>query len=425
MASSELSNSSIPPEGGATVGASAATSRVLQLDILRGVAIVLVLGAHPVLPATEAGRFYMLARAWERFGWTGVDLFFVLSGFLVGGLLLRELHTKGRIDVRRFVIRRGLKIWPAYLFYLAFVFVVTAVGEGAFRGGLHPACLGAALRLLLPNLLHVQNYAGTVRDHTWSLAVEEHFYLLLPLVLYCATGRKAGEAITRIPAVPIISVGLILLCTLSRAVARSQPTADVGAIMWATHNRVDGLFLGVLLAYLHSFHHERLAALGRRRATLLIVGLALISPLAFTEPHRAVWYTSLGLTTLYLGYACILLAFVFTPPGTGVLGRACGSVLGRGLAFVGYYSYSIYLWHMDAGHFRAQGLLRRGFLMATDPTLRWLLVATLYVFLAVGCGVLLARLIEMPTLALRDRLFPPRSRAVEAEEPRPPATATS
>jgi peptidoglycan/LPS O-acetylase OafA/YrhL len=381
------------------------------------VAILLVLGAHPVVPAADSGRLRLLTRAGERFGWTGVDLFFVLSGFLVGGLLLQELHARGSLDIRRFVIRRGLKIWPAYLIYLAYVFVLVAAGEGALQAGQHMAGLSAALHKLLPNLLHVQNYAGTVRDHTWSLAVEEHFYLLLPVLLFCATRRRSGAEIARIPAVPIVSLGLILLCTLSRALARSAPSADVGAIVWATHNRVDGLFLGVLLAYLHIFHRARLAAIGRHRTTLLILGLALLSPLAFTDPATAAWFTSLGVVTLYLGYACLLLALVFITPGAGLLGRLCSAPPGRALAFVGYYSYSVYLWHMDAGHFRVQGFLKRGFLGGADPALRGLVAGALYVLLALGVGVLLARLIEMPTLALRDRLFPSRARAVEPTGP--------
>ena len=64
-----------------------------------------------------------IANLWMRFGWTGVDLFFVLSGFLVGGLLFRELRQQSGLDVRRFIIRRGFKIWPSYLVFLAAIFV--------------------------------------------------------------------------------------------------------------------------------------------------------------------------------------------------------------------------------------------------------------------------------------------------------------
>src|SRR5689334_22927959 len=89
-------------------------NRSLQIDMLRGIAILLVLGAHYVVVPSDLGVFQPLADAWRRIGWAGVDLFFVLSGFLVSGLLFAEYQKKQNVDVRRFVIRRGFKIWPPY-----------------------------------------------------------------------------------------------------------------------------------------------------------------------------------------------------------------------------------------------------------------------------------------------------------------------
>src|SRR5690348_13300609 len=93
-------------------------SRMVQLDFLRGVAILLVLGRHSVISQRDAGFLRPLATAWHRIGWTGVDLFFVLSGFLVGGLLFKELRKSSHLDVRRFLIRRAFKIWPSYYAFL-------------------------------------------------------------------------------------------------------------------------------------------------------------------------------------------------------------------------------------------------------------------------------------------------------------------
>src|SRR5690348_5392426 len=98
------------------------TGRSLQLDCLRGVAILLVIFTHQVMPYQGAGVLRGVAGLLHRFGWTGVDLFFVLSGFLISGLLFRELQRDGRLRVGRFLIRRGMKIWPAYFVYLAYVF---------------------------------------------------------------------------------------------------------------------------------------------------------------------------------------------------------------------------------------------------------------------------------------------------------------
>src|SRR3989338_4897751 len=87
--------------------------RLAELDVLRGIAVLLVLGRHIVqVPAGGIGLFLM--DVWQNCGWIGVDLFFVLSGFLVSGLLFSEYKLHGSIELSRFFIRRGLKIYPAY-----------------------------------------------------------------------------------------------------------------------------------------------------------------------------------------------------------------------------------------------------------------------------------------------------------------------
>src|SRR5450755_1719851 len=86
--------------------------RNINLDALRTIAIFLVLGRH--LYTFAAYTAYWWARAWLKIGWVGVDLFFVLSGFLVSGLLFTDYEKTGRIDFSRFYIRRGLKLWPAF-----------------------------------------------------------------------------------------------------------------------------------------------------------------------------------------------------------------------------------------------------------------------------------------------------------------------
>lgn len=143
-------------------------NRAIQLDFIRGIAILLVIGHHAItLPSTNvwACSFVYFEK---HVGWMGVDIFFVLSGFLVGGLLMQELTKTGSLRVGRFLIRRTMKIWPAY--YL-FIFYQIALHR-------HPRST-----FLWQNLLNVQNYAGTSLRHTWSLAVEEHFYLILPFLL--------------------------------------------------------------------------------------------------------------------------------------------------------------------------------------------------------------------------------------------------
>src|SRR5262245_19628234 len=93
--------------------------RLRELDILRGVAILLVLGRHVIdIPDTVPPLVRRLFFVWRQIGWIGVDLFFVLSGFLVSGLLFGEYRLTGRIRLGRFLIRRGLKIYPSFYFFL-------------------------------------------------------------------------------------------------------------------------------------------------------------------------------------------------------------------------------------------------------------------------------------------------------------------
>src|SRR2546423_1538207 len=163
--------------------------RSASLDVLRAAAIFLVLGNH--VGSLTSHRFPWLrnfVEAWIRGGWVGVDLFFVLSGFLVSGLLFREYQRSGTLDVPRFLWRRGMRIYPAFWTLL----LATWLG---FRWFGLPHTSGNAL---LAELLFVQNYASGMWNHTWSLAVEEHFYVALPLallaLLWFGRGKQAPFA---------------------------------------------------------------------------------------------------------------------------------------------------------------------------------------------------------------------------------------
>ena len=385
---------------------------MVQLDILRGVAILLVLGAHPAVDDQKAALLRPVATLWRRFGWTGVDLFFVLSGFLIGGLLFAELRSRHRVDVWRFVIRRGLKIWPGYLALLAYLFLMRAGLGGMFGGRSTPERARGMFVSLLPNLLHVQNYFGTPRIHTWSLAVEEHFYLLLPLALWLMT-RRLQRPIVAIRAVPIAAAVLVGACTISRCLAQYFGDARHDQLVYQTQFRVDGLFLGVFIAYLYHFQHGFLASIARHKPALLCAAGLLLGCEGLAAWFSWPLYVTVGLTMLYLGYGCVLVVLVFSPPGSGRIGAWCGGRAGRLLASVGLYSYSIYLWHIDLGHDPAASVLGNAHVTGLSDTAQWAVVTAIYVVLAIIGGAVMSKLIELPALALRDRLFPRRASATE------------
>src|ERR1043166_4604044 len=137
--------------------------RVIGLDLLRLVAIVLVLGRHAEQPPAGVPLASGLVESWQRGGWVGVDLFFVLSGFLVSGLLFAEFASRGQISVLRFYVRRGWRIYPAFYLLIA----TTILGRTVF----FQAPSG---RHVLAEVFFLQSYATGLWNHTWSLAVEEH-----------------------------------------------------------------------------------------------------------------------------------------------------------------------------------------------------------------------------------------------------------
>src|SRR5581483_5569531 len=133
--------------------------------MLRGVAVLLVLGRH-LNPPTNCPEWLQIPLGlWQRGGWVGVDLFFVLSGFLVSGLLFQDYRQHGRLHIGRFYVRRGLKIYPGFYALLA----VTAGMICCFLRRPLP------VQRLLAEAVFLQNYLGfewgTLWNHTWSLAI--------------------------------------------------------------------------------------------------------------------------------------------------------------------------------------------------------------------------------------------------------------
>src|SRR5262245_3425534 len=130
--------------------------RLHNLDVLRGIAVLLVLFRHlPTKADLSLGGLEAVVDALYRVGWCGVDLFFVLSGFLIFGLLFKEFNGDGRLNVPRFWVRRGLKIWPSYLGAYGLMVILNGA-QALWRG--EESRLRALRAGLLPNLFFVQNY---------------------------------------------------------------------------------------------------------------------------------------------------------------------------------------------------------------------------------------------------------------------------
>lgn len=318
---------------------------------------------HPIL-------FYPFSLlGFQHFGWTGVDLFFVLSGFLVGGLLVKEWGVRGRIDSKRFLIRRGFKIWPQYY---VFIFASLLSGHRSFRD-------------LIGNILNIQNYIGGIA-HTWSLAVEEHAYLFLVFCLVIAARFKV-----RVRTLFLSLFGAILI-VIAQQVYFSWKGYNIFG--W-TNTRIDGIFCGVMLAILY---HYRPAIFHRLQRMWWIWVILIVATLAYLRFGDMSWFLAPAVSwdaANLMGVATLMLLYRHHPD-------AKHSALYRLVAWIGLYSYGIYLWHVSVmapiEHLASRLPAKAAYeVIAIGP-----------IVLGIVLGILMTKLVEFPALRLRDRLFPRR-----------------
>ena len=374
-------------------------NRNLQLDVLRGVAILLVFGRHLTVP-TPDGPVGMLAAMWHRIGWLGVDLFFVLSGFLIGGLLIAELQQRGRINVGRFLIRRGLKLYPGYFVFIGYLMLMP-VAKALARGESGWSSFSSMLTQLWPNFIFLQNYLGSPAGHTWSLAVEEHFYLLLPfgLATLAATGRMRLLVPLCLATAPVFLAFRIL------SVSFNEPFSET---MSATHLRLDGLLFGVGVRGVAQFVPAAFQAFRHWRGVLGMTGVLLWLPNAFIEPDTALIRT-VGLTGTLLGSAAFLTAAYHTHGADFGRYKKYMAPVASMVAWIGVYSYGIYLWHVTVFGILERELAARVTVLAGISELTWLVSTVGVCSGAVLAGAIATRVVEVPVLQLRDRIFPSHS----------------
>ena len=360
--------------------------RIKQLDILRGIAIWLVLGRHQPFYEAYSGFGASFFRLWGQVGWIGVDLFFVLSGFLVSGLLFKEYQISGKINLLVFLIRRGFKIYPAYYFLILFTVIFYFI---AFQY-LIPAAA------IWEQFLFLQNYLILLWGHTWSLAVEEHFYFLVGTFLFLCSRKKITDPFKTLGwFFFLIAIGCLILRLLNclhYGIGVFVPQRH----LFPTHLRVDSLMFGVLLSYLHHFHYLRFKQfIVSNKRKILILSCAFISPVFMFDLSTTPFIYTFGLTLNYLALGGFLMVFFY-----------CVEIEQNKfnlLAKIGFNSYSIYLWHFP--------IIRWIMIPMTDFTgtsnVSLFALMMLYFLFTICLGIWMAKLIEIPFLNYRDRVFSP------------------
>src|SRR5213595_64771 len=355
------------------------------LDLLRALAIIAVVIYHAALFG------FKLPGRVDRFGWIGVDLFFVLSGYLIGGQLLALLARDQRINLGRFFTRRALRIMPAYFVVLALYFSLPSWREYTEMS-----------QPLWKFLLSVQNIAlhgGTAFSHAWSLAVEDQFYLALPFLLLFLFHR---------PRLAIIIPCLIVFggIGLRALLAAQNPSVGGGVsfrgfqawIYYPTWTRLDPLVFGVALAAIERFRLQWWKGLMNCARWLWLPGVALIAfGLYLGEgDHLSVAAAIWQFPFIALGMAALLIC-ALSPR------LPFRRVAIPGAAFIASIAYSAYLIQKLVIHFVAQFCTTHDIALTSVPAL---VLVEICVYAA---ATLLFLAIERPFLQLRHRLAPRRA----------------
>jgi len=352
-----------PPEPWAARSETPKTSRIPELDGLRGFAISIVVAYHyfyfspPVgyHPQSLPARLYANFENCIALGWSGVDLFFVLSGFLIGGILLDARHSPRYF--RAFYARRFFRIIPIYYIWTA-AFVVASLALAAAAGAFSPD-IRFPWQMIPMQLLFLQNmglvgYSTLARpwfEPTWSLAVEEQFYLVSPLVVKWLSKKTLYAVLALvIVATPFFRISL-QGATFRFANAQDWPYT----LMFS---RADALCIGILVALLWKDADIRQWLRSHSNAIRLaagvfaagVVALALWSPSFRSWPMQSVGYTWMGLF-----YSMVLLLVLANP--LGILGSIARVKI---LREIGKISYCLYLIHQMAG-LAVQAILHRLF----------------------------------------------------------------
>lgn len=344
------------------------------LDGIRAISVIIVMLSHSGLQHIVPGVF-------------GVTVFFFISGFLITTLLINEFADNGHIGIRAFYLRRALRLYPPLLVFLGtIVIVLLAQSEPLNLIGLLGALFyfGNYLFALAPSTI------GPYGAHLWSLAVEEHFYLLFPLTFVAFIRR------------PALLIGLLsALCVVALTIriyylATISPPNETYLLV-STEARFDSILFGCITALLVSRPiASQLVTQMTHPAVVAIALIAILFSLVYRDPafRQTFRFTIQGLALMPL-----VLAAIFTP--RYLLAKQV--LNSRAFRLIGALSYSMYLWHF---HFFEWAKVWLGSLpKVAGYALGWILTFIV--------ALLIYRIVEQPVLRLRRR-FGSHARPAEA-----------
>ena len=363
----------------------ASTARIEGLDTLRALAVTLVVLHHYVLFVSRTDTFGWVG----EIGWIGVDLFFALSGYLIGNQIFAAMRSPREFSLARFYGRRALRTLPVFYVMLAIYYC-----SPWFRAGLE-------LPPLWRFLTFTQNInlaPGTAFSHAWSLCIEEQFYLVLPaLALAIASLRRSvrwGWAAIALA----VAGGMLVRAYTWQELVDAHPRGSRNYyqhIYYSTLCRFDELVAGVALALLKNFHPRQWRSLTSRGDLACGAGLAVLGVTIwlFLEERQGFGVTVFGYPLLALGFSLLIVA---------ALSRSSLLRTTRvpGAASMALWSYAIYLTHKQVCILAARPLAAHGYGPGSPVVIGAMLA------LSVLSGWVLYRCVEVPFMALRGRYLP-------------------
>ena len=354
-----------------------APGRIPSLDGWRAIAIILVLGSHFVftssLPRELTGYLGLFFD-----GELGVRIFFVLSGFLISLLLLRETERTGTISLKRFYLRRIFRIFPIYFVYLAVLAALTFLGFYADAPSSWLGCLTFTRNMV------GRGQSGTI--HFWSLAVEEQFYLFWPLLLVSLRLWRHRALYVGLLLVPIVLCPAIRCWFVSDGLGATFSDRILGPRSILIY--ADSLAIGCLGAWIvfktpSNRDWKGTYTIAYAASVAVIVGGHLLQTYGRGRALGAIIPAVQGWAVL----GCIVLGSNERSPGFGLLNS-------RGMLKIGILSYSIYVWHfLFLSHFM-------GPRFAAWPTDDW----KIWVLPALAVSALSYHYLELPFMNLRRSL---------------------
>jgi peptidoglycan/LPS O-acetylase OafA/YrhL len=361
------------------------TIRLRGLDLLRAAAIALVLMSHYRAFVSHAPTFGAIG----SIGWAGVDLFFVLSGYLIGNQVLAPIARGERFSLKVFFARRLLRTLPNYYVVLGVYMLVAQLFPDS-------AILGKSTSSLWQFLTFTQNFGlayGQTFTHSWSLCIEEQFYVVMPLAVLALSrwARSARLAWCLLGAAIAAGVGARAYAWLAHA-----DGAFAAAVYYSSFCRSDELLFGVAIAMLRNFHEGLFGRLMRHGNALLAAGLGMATAVLFCLPNEL----PTPFLAAALGFSLVAASFALLT--CAALSPNC--LLNRiripGVSSLALWSYAVYLAHKPIFMALRPWCERLG----VDTTAPLCILAI--IAMAMFGGFVLFRVVETPFMSMRARWYP-------------------